>query len=129
MPRAIALLVTTFTDVPSWWCSAIWSRIDPRFSRRTSPRSSATMLDPSLITTEGMRGRLRAPAAGPSPQPVNDGAAPTRRAGRRFAGPRLAGLRLAAVHQAFAGTPAHGLGIVARFDGSACMITLPPERG
>jgi hypothetical protein len=41
----------------------------------------------------------------------------------------VAGLRLAFVHQGFVGTPAQGFGIVARFLGNGCMITVPFPRG
>src|SRR4051794_20866651 len=50
MPRAIAPLVTSTTQRPSRYSSAAWSQTCASSSRRTSPRWSATMLEPSLMT-------------------------------------------------------------------------------
>src|SRR5436190_18799455 len=50
MPRAIAPEVTITTESPRLYSSAAWSQTVLRTSRRTSPASSATMLEPSLTT-------------------------------------------------------------------------------
>src|SRR4051794_37214496 len=58
MPRAMAPLVTRTTSRPCPRSAAAWEHTSASTSRRTSPRSSATMLEPSLITIGGMPGRI-----------------------------------------------------------------------
>src|SRR4051794_37920896 len=50
IPRAIAPEVTSTTSRPAACRSAAWSTTCETTSARTSPRSSATMLEPSLMT-------------------------------------------------------------------------------
>ena len=71
MPRAIAPLVTSTGSRPARWSSAscVADRARARPSR-TSPRSSTTMLEPSLTTTAAhRRERLRAADAPREPAP------------------------------------------------------------
>src|SRR3954468_3368754 len=56
MPRAMAPLVTTTISLPASWKSATAPQIRSRTSSRSTPRSSATMLDPSLTTARAMAG-------------------------------------------------------------------------
>src|ERR1700704_4744512 len=56
IPRAIAPLVTITTASPAVWCAATVAHTRSRTSRRNSPDSSATMLDPSLSTNVDMAG-------------------------------------------------------------------------
>src|SRR3954469_2230303 len=51
IPRAIAPEVTSTTSRPAARSSAVCPATPARTSSRTSPRASATMLEPSLITT------------------------------------------------------------------------------
>src|SRR3954470_16579949 len=51
IPCAIAPLVTTITSSPARWRDATVSQTPARTSRRGSPRSSATIEEPSLTTT------------------------------------------------------------------------------
>src|SRR4051812_1819011 len=60
MPRAIAPDVTSTIRRPSRYSSAAWSQTCASTSSRTSPRSSATMLDPSLMTVALTRRTLSA---------------------------------------------------------------------
>src|SRR3954447_17789333 len=57
IPRAIAPLETTTTASPAAWRSATTPQIRSRASARSAPRSSATMLDPSLMTTRPIGAR------------------------------------------------------------------------
>ncbi len=57
-PRAIAPLVTTTTSSPAAWRAATSSQTAPSTSARSSPESSATMLDPSLMTVRAMAWRV-----------------------------------------------------------------------
>src|SRR4051794_37085152 len=50
MPRAIAPEVTRTTESPPSYSAAAWSQTPRSTSSRTSPRASATMLEPSLTT-------------------------------------------------------------------------------
>ena len=50
MPRAIAPLVTSTTSWPAAWRAAASAQMRSMTSERSSPESSATMLDPSLMT-------------------------------------------------------------------------------
>src|SRR2546425_9379971 len=59
MPHAIAPEVTSTISCPVRNSSAAWSHTCGRTSMRTSPRSSATMLEPSLTTAVLTRRRLR----------------------------------------------------------------------
>ena len=53
MPRAMAPEVTTTVSSPDSCRAATWSQSAPSTSACTSPRSSATMLEPSLTTKRG----------------------------------------------------------------------------
>src|SRR4051794_31412493 len=57
MPRAIAPLVTTTTSLPASWKSATAPQMRSRTSARSTPPSSATMLEPSFTTARSMRPR------------------------------------------------------------------------
>ena len=50
MPRAIAPLVTSTTSWPAAWRAAASAQMRSITSARSSPESSATMLEPSLMT-------------------------------------------------------------------------------
>ena len=54
IPRAIAPEVTMTTESPAWWRAATSAQSGSMTSVRTSPRASATMLEPSLTTTVAM---------------------------------------------------------------------------
>lgn len=55
MPRAMAPLVTTTTSLPAARSVATQEQTAVRTSVRSSPSSSATMDEPSLMTTRRMR--------------------------------------------------------------------------
>src|SRR5438270_3222314 len=61
MPHAIAPEVTSTISCPARNSSAAWSHTCGRTSMRTSPRSSATMLEPGLTTAVITRPSLRSP--------------------------------------------------------------------
>src|SRR5947209_3969100 len=61
MPRAIAPDVTSTTDAPPACNVAAWSTTSETTSRRTSPYSSATMLEPSVMTYRPVITRRRSP--------------------------------------------------------------------
>src|SRR3954464_7963720 len=54
IPRAIAPLVTTTISLPAAWKSATAPQMRSSTSARSTPPSSATMLDPSLTTARAM---------------------------------------------------------------------------
>src|SRR5438270_14064006 len=58
MPQAIAPEVTRTTSCPVPYSSAAWSHTCGSTSMRTSPRGSATMLEPSFTTAVLTRRRL-----------------------------------------------------------------------
>ena len=52
------------TESPAWWRAATSAQSGSITSVRTSPRASATMLEPSLTTTVAMAERVRGRAGG-----------------------------------------------------------------
>src|SRR3954454_24080176 len=57
MPRALAPLVTTTISLPASWKSATAPQMRSSTSARSTPPSSATMLDPSLTTARAIGAR------------------------------------------------------------------------
>src|SRR4029453_8966397 len=65
MPRAIAPLVTSTTSSPAWCTPAAGRHTERSTAVRSSPASSATMLEPSFTTVAPMRPQPRQPPARP----------------------------------------------------------------